>query len=157
RSNGNPRAARDLTVAQQIAMLASLFPQPADRDWLRLFVQSIQDEDTRFYREYWNHAQAERGAVFAAVNEQWVGKYYPKLSRFLNNTQQASGQFVLSLPLGGEGRTVNDGKQSNMIATLFPKTIDEAPQALFVFVHEAVATLVAEAITDNTSPAERRS
>lgn len=156
RSNGNPRAARDLNVAQQIAMLASLFPQPADREWLRLFVQSIQDEDTRFYREYWSRAQAERGAVFAAINEQWASKYYPKLSRFLNNTQQAAGQFVLSLPLGGEGRTINDGKQSNMIATLFPKTVEEAPEALFVFVHEAVATLVGEAITDNTTPAERR-
>ena len=30
-------------------------------------------------------------------------------------------QLVLSLPLGGEGRTVNDGKQANIIAVVFPR------------------------------------
>ncbi len=157
RSNGNPRAARDPQVAQEIAILASIFRQPADRNWLRLFVQSLQDENTRFFHAYWTSEQQTRGAAFGAVSEAWASRYYTKLSRFLNNTQQSAGQLVLSIPLGGEGRTINDSKQSNLIAVAFPKTADAAPEALFVFVHEAVGQLAQEAITDNTTPAEQRS
>lgn len=157
RANGDPRASNDPQVQQEIALLAANFPTAADRNWLRLFVQSLQDEENRFYHAYWTAEQQTRGAAFGAFQEAWASKWYPKLSRFLNNTQQTSGQVVLSLPLGGEGRTVNDGKQSNMIAVPFPVAIDSAPQALFVFAHEAVARVVEEAIADNTSPAERRS
>ena len=133
------------------------FRSPADRNWLRLFVQSLQDENTKFFHSYWAAEQANRGAGFAAFQEQWLSKYYPKLSRFLNNTQQASGQVVLSITLGGEGRTVNDGKKSNLIAVELPRTADAAPEALFGFVHEAVATLAQEAINDNTTAAQQRS
>jgi hypothetical protein len=157
RANGNPRAASDPQIQQQIALLAANFPSPADRNWLRLFVQSLQDENTRFFHDYWTSEQQTRGAAYAAFQEAWMSRYYPKLSRFLNNTQQASGQLVLSLPLGGEGRTVNDGKQSNLVAVEFPPTIDAAPEALFGFVHEVIAKLVDEAIADNTTAAEQRS
>lgn len=157
RSNGNPRAARDPQIAQQIALLAANFPAPADREWLQMFVKSLQDEDTRFYRTYWSNAQTARGAAFAAVNEAWSSRFYPKLARFLNNTQQGGGQMLLSLPIGGEGRTVNEGKQQNIIAVTYPTTVETAPEAIFVFVHEAVGTLVNEAINDNTTPAEQRS
>src|SRR5262249_33197704 len=158
RSNGNPRAAmRDPELAQQIAMLAAVFSQPADRNWLRLFVQSLQDESTKFFHTYWTNEQEVRKAAFAEVSEQWSSRYYPKLSRFLNNTQQPNGQFVLSIPLGGEGRTINDGKTSNIIAVEFPRTREAAPEAMFTFVHEAVGQLAQEAITDNTTPAEQRS
>ena len=157
RANGNPRAASDPQIQQQIALLAANFPSPADRNWLRLFVQSLQDESTKFFHGYWTGEQQARGAAYAAFQNSWDSRYYPKLSRFLNNTQQASGQLVLSLPLGGEGRTVSDGKQSNLIAVEFPATIDAAPEALFGFVHEAVAKLVGESIADNTTAAEQRS
>jgi hypothetical protein len=157
RSNGNPRAASDPRVQQSIALLAANFRSPADRNWLRLFVQSLQDEDTKFFHSYWTTEQSNRGAGFAAFQEQWLSKYYPKLSRFLNNTQQASGQVVLSITLGGEGRTVNDGKRSNLIAVELPPTAEAAPEALFGFVHEAVATLAQEAINDNTTAAQQRS
>jgi hypothetical protein len=157
RANGNPRAASDPAIQQQIALLAANFPSAADRNWLRLFVQSLQDESTKFFHGYYVGEQQARGAAYAAFQDAWTSRYYPKLSRFLNNTQQASGQLVLSLPLGGEGRTVNDGKQSNLIAVEFPATIDAAPEALFGFVHEAVAKLVGEAIADNTTAAEQRS
>lgn len=157
RSSGNPRAARDPQMAQEIAILAATFPQPADRTWLRMFVQSLQDEDTRFFHAYWNAAQQTRGAAFAEFNEKWMSRYYPKLTRFLNNTQQAGGQLVLSLPLGGEGRTVNDSRLQNMVAVEFPLTAEAAPEALFVFCHEVVGQLVQEAISDNTTPAEQRS
>ena len=84
-------------------------------------------------------------------------QYYPKLSRFLNNTQQASGEVVLSVVLGGEGRTVNKGRQSNTVAVDFPKTVDAVPNFLFAFAHEAVANVVDGVIRDNTTPAETRS
>lgn len=157
RSSGNPRAASDPQVQQEIAILAGTFPSQADRNWLRLFVQSLQDENTRFFHAYWTSEQQTRAAGFAQFNQQWVSQYYPKLSRFLNNTQQAAGDLILSIPLGGEGRTVNDGKQSNAIAVEYPKTIEASGEPLYVFVHEAVARLVEEAISDNTTPAEQRS
>jgi hypothetical protein len=157
RSSGNPRAASDPQMQQEIALLAANFPTPADRNWLRLFVQSLQDERTRFYLAYWTDEQKTRGPAFAAFQQAWASKYYPKLSRFLNNTQQSAGQLVLSIPIGGEGRTVNDGKQSNIVAVDFPRTAEAAPEALYTFVHEVTATLVDEAIRDNTTPAQQRS
>ena len=63
---------------------------------------------------------------------------------------------ILSLPIGGEGRTINDGKQSNAIAVDYPTTTDAAPEAIYTFAHEVVARLVDEAIRDNTTPAEQR-
>jgi hypothetical protein len=157
RSNGNPRAASDEQMAQEIALLASNFPSPADRNWLRQFVAGLQDENNRFYSAYWSDQQQARTAGFAQVNQLWTSQWYPKLSRFLNNTQQAHGELILSIPLGGEGRTVNNGKADNLIAVGYPRTSEAAPEALFAFVHEAVATLVNESIRDNTSPAEARS
>jgi hypothetical protein len=157
RSSGNPRAARDPQMQEEIAILAANFASPADRNWLRLFVQSLQDENTRFFHAYWTSEQQTRSAGFAQFNQQWISQYYPKLTRFLNNTQQAAGDLILSIPVGGEGRTVNDGKQSNAIAVEYPKTLESAVEPLYVFVHEAVARLVEEAIADNTTPAEQRS
>jgi len=157
RSNGEPRRASDPVQQQEIALLASNFPSGADRDWARLFMQSLQDESTRFYHAYWTSEQQMRGAAYAQINQQWTAQWYPKLSRFLNNTQQPNGELILSLPLGGEGRTINNGKLSNSVAVTFPKTVDAAPEALFGFAHEVVARLVEAAISDNTTPAEQRS
>jgi hypothetical protein len=157
RSGGNPRAAADPNIQQQIALLAANFRTEADRKWLRLFVQSLDDENKKFYHDYWTSEQQTRGAAFAQAVQQWNNTWYPKLTRFLNNTQQASGEVFLSLPLGGEGRTVNNGKQSNIVAVEFPKTVDAAPDVLFAFAHEAVANVVEGVIRDNTTPAEQRS
>lgn len=156
RSQGNPRASSNPDVQQRIAFLAANFPTAADRDWVRRFVEALQDESKRFYHDYWTKEQQTRGAAFAQFNQDWTAKYSPKLSRFLINTQQPSGELLLSLPVGGEGRTINDGKQANAIAVAFPLTPDASPEALYVFVHEIVARLVDEAIRDNTTPAEQR-
>jgi hypothetical protein len=156
RANGDPRAASDPVMQQELAMLASLFPSPADRDWLRLFVQSLKDENDRFYRIYWGNEQQSRMPAFTEFNELWIGQYYPKLSRFLNNTQQEAGELILSVPLGGEGRTVNNSDRSNVIAVDWPRSQESAPEALYVFAHEAVAKLVQEAVNDNTTPAQQR-
>ena len=157
RSGGNPRASSDPQVQREIYILAQNFPAPADRTWLKLFVQSLQDEDSKFYHAYWTNEQQVRGAAFAQFNQLWTSRYYARLSRFLNNTQQPAGELMLSLPLGGEGRTVNGGKDSNMIAVVYPSSPDSAANALYGFVHEAVARVVDEAIADNTTPAQQRS
>jgi hypothetical protein len=156
RSGGNPRASADPNVQQQIALLAANFRTDADRKWLRLFVQSLDDESKKFYHDYWTGEQQVRGAAFAQAVQQWNNQYYAKLSRFLNNTQQSSGEVMLSLPLGGEGRTVNIGRQSNIIAVEFPKTVDAVPDFVFGFAHEAVASVVDGVIRDNTTPAQAR-
>src|SRR5262249_31358594 len=89
RSGGNPRAAPAPSIQQQIALFAANFRTEADRKWLRLFVQSLEDESKKFYHDYWTSEQQARGAAFAQAVQQWNSTWYSKLSRFLNNTQQA--------------------------------------------------------------------
>jgi hypothetical protein len=80
RAQGDPRASRDPQMQQGIAILAANFPTQADRNWLRLFVQSLQDESNRFFHAYWTGEQQTRGAAYAAFQEQWLSRYYPKLA-----------------------------------------------------------------------------
>ena len=54
--------------------------------------------DKKFYHDYWTSEQQTRGAAFAQAVQQWNNTWYPKLSRFLNNTQQASGEVVPVAP-----------------------------------------------------------
>jgi hypothetical protein len=155
RAGGDPRAASDPTTQQLIAVLAAAFPSPADRDWLRLFVQSLADENTHFYQSYWSSEQTARAATRETVDSIWR-KNHARFQRFLNNTQQANGEIILSLPLGGEGRTVALSKQQSEVAVGFPATPAEAMEAIYVFAHETVNAITATAITDNISPAEQR-
>jgi hypothetical protein len=157
RSQGNPRASNDPTIQAEIALLAANFPSAADRDWLRLFVQALQDESNRFYHAYWTGEQQARSATRAEVESRWRGTYFQKFRRFLSNTQQGSGELLLSLPLDGEGRTINDSKRANMVAVTFPDSPAAAMDALYVFAHEVVGRVADIAITDNVTPAEQRS
>lgn len=156
-SQGDPRAASDPQVQSEIALLAANFPSPADRDWLRLFVQSLQDEDNRFYHSYWTSEQQARSATRSEVERRWRDDYARKFSGYLNNTQQSAGDFLLSLPLDGEGRTVNDSKRANIVATVFPTKSADALASMYVFAHEVVNKVTDIAIRDNTTPAEQRS
>jgi hypothetical protein len=156
RSDGDPRAASDPATQQLMAVLAAAFPSSADRDWLRLFVQCLADENARFYQSYWSGEQTARAATRETVDSIWR-KNHARLQRFLNNTQQASGEIILSLPLGGEGRTVALSKQLSEVAVGFPATPDAALEAIYVFAHEAVNAITGPAITDNITPAEQRS
>lgn len=156
RVDGNPGAASDPNMQILFSVLATSFPTAADRDWLRLFVQSLDDERTRFYDDHWRAEQARRAPVRRAVDSLWL-LYRPKLERYLNNTQQASGEFILSLPLDGEGRTVTASKRENAVTTSFPDSPATAVDAIYVFAHEIVGTVVNAAIADNTTPAQQRS
>jgi hypothetical protein len=154
RANGNPQAAADRTLAQYFAVLAQSYGSAADRDWLRLYTESLEDERRKFYSEFWTSEHGARLTHVRAVDSIWQGGLRARFQRFLNNTQQEAGDFVLALTLGGEGRTVNFASRQNAIAVTMP---DSAPQeALYVFAHEAVSSLVAQAVNDNTTPADQR-
>lgn len=156
-SQGNPRAASDPQVQSEIALMAAYFPSAADRDWVRLFVQSLQDESNRFYHAYWTSEQQSRAGVRAEFEARWRDVYYPKFAAYLNNSLQGAGDLLLSLPLDGEGRTINDSKRANVVATTFPASAADSLAPLYVFAHEVVNTITSTAIKDNTTPAQQRS
>lgn len=156
RADGNPRAAASQEQANAIAFLAAYFPTGADRDWLRLFVQSLNDESTKFYHSYWVQQQRERANVLELVDTLWQRTYRPRIQRFLNNTQQAQGTILLSLPLDGEGRSQSNGKQANTITVTFPARPNDAVEAIYVIAHEAVGSIAATAVSDNITPEQRR-
>ena len=156
RADGDPRAARSQLEASMIAFLAAYFPGAADREWVRLFVMSLEDERSRFYQSYWAQQQREKRNVLDEVDALWQGTYRPKMQRFLNNTQQAAGDVLLSLPLNGEGRSQSSGKQSNVLTVTFPDRPADAMEAIYVIAHEAVGTLANTAVIDNITPEQRR-
>src|ERR1700704_4235263 len=156
RAGGDPRAASSQQQAGAIAYLAAYFPTAADRDWLRLFTQSLSDESDKFYHSYWGQQQRERRNVLDLVDTLWQSKYRPRIQRFLNNTQQAQGDVLLSLPLDGEGRSLTYGKQTNTLTVTFPDRPNDAVEAIYVIAHEAVSALAAVAVTDNITPEQRR-
>ncbi len=157
RAEGNPRAASSQGQANAIAFLAAYFQTGADRDWLRLFVQSLNDESNRFYRSYWTQQQRERSNVLELVDTLWQRAYRPRMQRFLNNTQQAQGEILLSLPLDGEGRSLTSGKQANTVTVNFPDRPNDAIEAIYVIAHEVVGGIANTAVSDNITPEQRRS
>jgi hypothetical protein len=155
-TGGDPRATDDPLTRQLFAVLGSTFASGPDRDWLRLFVQSLADENTRFYQAYWDGEQSSRAATRRAVDSVWQRVYRPKLQRFLNDTQQNNGELILSLPLDGEGRTIAYSKQQNSVAVEFPDSPGEAVEAVYVLAHETVNAITATAINDNITPTQQR-
>lgn len=159
---GNVQAARSREEALQFAVLASYFQTSAERAWLSLFASALWDENTRFYHSYWVAQQRERAPVMDSVQAIWQTRVRPRLQGVLNNTQQRTGEVLLSLPLDGEGRSMtgsngaSTGQQNNVITVSFPERPANAVDATFVMVHELVAALANVAIADNTTPAEKR-
>jgi hypothetical protein len=157
RVGGNPGASSDPTTRTYLALLANTFPVGADREWLRQFAAVVDDESRRFHHDYWTSEMRSHAAVIGRVDTLWQRQWRPALSRFLNNTQQQSGEVYLTFALGGEGRTIHFGKQQNAVALAFPDDRDQADVVLYVFAHEIVGAVASAAIEDNTTPAERRS
>jgi hypothetical protein len=155
-ADGDPNRAATRETAMQIASLAAYFQSSADRDWLRLFMQSLRDERTRFYHSYWIEQQRERGNVLTVVDSVWQKIYRPKMQAFLNNSGQANGSVLLSLPLDGEGRSESSGKLQNTLTVTFPDTPAQATDAIYVIAHEAVGTIANRSVTDNITPSEQR-
>ncbi len=140
-AEGDPQRASERETAQQIASLAAYFQTGPDRDWLRLFMQSLTDERNRFYHSYWTEQQRERANVIAVVDSIWQKIYRPKMQPFLNNSGQANGDVYLSLPLDGEGRSQSSGKLQNILTVTFPDTPGQSADAIYVIAHEAVVSI----------------
>lgn len=154
RANGDPRGTSDRTIAQYFAVLNSQFPAAADRQWLALFTESLEDERRLFYQEYWTQQNGARMSLIRRADSLWDGRYRARLQRFLNNTQQENGDFILALTLGGEGRTVNFAARQNAVGSTMPET--DAEEAFYVFAHEIVSGIVTSAVNDNTTPNQQR-
>lgn len=155
-AQGDPQRARDQATAQHVALWASVFRTSVDREWLRLFFTGVTDEATRFYIDQRAQAFRERHLVVTAIDSMWHGKYMSLFERFLSNSGQRNGDLILSMPLGGEGRasTGRDGRA--LIAVAFPARETDAPDAMIVFAHEVVGSIVGSVVADHTTPAEKR-
>jgi hypothetical protein len=156
--DGSPGTVNDPGTKQLFLWLQQYFKTVADRDWLRLFVLSLQEEQTRFYNSYWTAVQGDRAPVRQQINNLWTTTYRTKFTPFLRNTRLVDGTIILSLPIEGEGRTVTDPALGNGIAVSFPATSDSAVAAIYTLAHELVGTAsaVPRALEDNTTPAEQR-
>ena len=157
RNNGEERSAGDLRSQQIIRLFAGYFPTQPDREWLRLFLQCVEDERTKFYISYWRAQTLARAAARSSVDSMWRNGYRQKLTRFLTNSSSDRGTILLSLPLNGEGRTLDLGQRTRIVAVNYPETPADAREALFTFVHEVVSSVTTIAIEDNTTPADKRS
>ena len=155
RTEGGRQGAVDQTLAQFFAVLSQSFASAADREWLRLYTESLEDERRKFYQEYWTREHGNHLAQVRAVDSLWQQVYRPRFQRFLSNTQQESGDLVLALTLGGEGRTVNFSSRQNAVASTMPDS--DAVDAIFVFAHEVTSSIVGSAVNDNTTPNDQRS
>lgn len=153
---GDASKAPDRPTAVAISQLAPSFPTAADREWLRLFLAGVIDEDARFYEAEYARASSARASTQIAVDSLWQKVYRAKFDRFLNNTSQRNGEILLSVPLGGEGRTGTGSAGQTVVAVPFPDRPSDAAQAIFVFAHEVTGNLVSTVVADNTTPAEQR-
>ena len=156
RAEGDERAAGDQRSQQIIRLFAGYFPTYPDREWLRLFVQGLEEERVEFFQQYWEEQQRRRSAARTTVDSLWRNGYRQRFARFLNNSGADRGTIVLSLPLDGEGRTLDLGQRNRIVAVNFPDDPDEAREALYTIAHEVVSSVTSVAIDDNLSPAEKR-
>jgi hypothetical protein len=157
RTNGDERQAGDLRSQQIIRLFAGYFPTQPDREWLRLFIQAVDDERTKFFSAYWRSEQTARAAARGSVDSLWRNVYRQRFSRYLNNSGSDRGSILLSLPINGEGRTLDVGQRTRLVTVNYPTTSADAREALYTFAHEVVSSVTSIAIDDNTSPAEKRS
>jgi hypothetical protein len=74
---------------------------------------------------------------------------------YLSNTQQGSGEIILSQPLQGEGRTQAE-RGITAMAIDMPASAASADDALYGFAHEASQQVTLVAIANNVSSAQRR-
>ncbi|MEO6446424.1 MAG: hypothetical protein ABIP66_14835 [Gemmatimonadaceae bacterium] len=154
---GEIRAARNNEEVRMYATLRTYFPSAADRDWLRLFMSALEDERSRFYRSYWLQQQQLHAGMRSQVMALWTGTYREAFGRFMRHTMPRQGLVLLSLPLGGEGRTLSVGQGDNFITVNLPPPGGDGREAMYVVAHEIVGSTSAAAVRDNASAADERS
>ncbi|MGH7669359.1 MAG: hypothetical protein ACRENQ_07670, partial [Gemmatimonadaceae bacterium] len=140
---------------RSFAILSSMYPTVQDREWLRLFTQSLGDESDHFYHQYWTTQQQTHRGIVVAVDSLW-GSLRPRFARFLTNTGQTNGQLVLSLVLGGEGRTMNVSPKQNIVVATMPDSLAGVAEPIYVFAHEVVQVISNAAVNANTTAEQQR-
>ncbi|HXD23969.1 MAG TPA: hypothetical protein VN613_11485 [Gemmatimonadaceae bacterium] len=157
KANGDPKRARSREEAAEFAEMARLFPNAADRDFARMFTNSLQNEKDVFFHAWWVDEMRRRAATLAAVDSIWQAEMLPRLQGFLNNAGMPQGDLILSLAIEGEGRTVTNPRDRSQVAVGFPDSPADAMDAMYALAHEIVGPLTGPAVDDNTTPAEKRS
>ena len=156
-AQGNPRASSNPEIQAIIAFLAQQFPTEADREFARRLMLAVQSERDKFHHAWWVEQQRERAPALARADSLWQSRWRPALQRFLNNSQQANGDLIPTIAIGGEGRAVPAGKEASQYAVAYPARPDSAEVMLFTFVHEAVGAVSQVAVNDNLTPVQQRS
>jgi len=137
-----------------MAELGAIYRTEADREWLKTFALSLTDEHSKFYEQYWREQQRALRPSLAAVDTQFSQRYLKQLRSYLRGVELPTGEIVLSLPLGGEGRNLLQGQHS--IAIGFPATPDSSIDAVYEFAHEAIGIVAEQAVRERITPAEFR-
>jgi hypothetical protein len=156
KAEGDPAKATNREVQGIVAFLAQGFPRAEDREFARRFVDALESERAKFFHQWWIEEQRARSSALAAADSLWQKRWRPALQSYLNHTQQPNGDLIVSLALGGEGRSVPAGKTESQYAVAWPRTADSADVMLFSFVHEAVGAVAQVAVNDNLTPAQQR-
>ena len=156
KAEGDPRRTNNRDVQTIIVLLGEYFPRAEDREFARRFLAALVGERERFHREWWLAERRAREPALAAADSLWQHEWRPAMQRFLNHTQQQSGDLIFSLTLGGEGRALPAGKTANQFAVSWPRTADAAEVLLFAFAHEAIGSTAQVAVNDHLTPAQQR-
>lgn len=153
--DGDVRRA-DKAMAPRLATMAAIFPTESDREWLRQFIVGVSDEQTRFFLDEYSRVVRSRAAIITAVDSLWQRVYRPRFERFLTNSGQRSGDLVLSVAVGPEGRTGLGRDKQVVVVVPFPDRVEDAAVPMLVFAHEITGAFSAAVVADNTTPAEQR-
>ena len=153
---GDARRASNQRDAEAVATMATYFPSAEDRDWLLHFFQALEDEDERFFAQYWRSEQRRLGPAFDRADELWRRSYQRAFATFLQNSRQREGDLFAALALAGEGRTLT-GNTGNTVVVGYPSDTAQAVELVYVFAHEIVGSTANALVLDNSSPADRRS
>jgi len=137
-----------------MAALGTVYRTESDRSWLKMFALSLTDEHSKFYERYWREQQHALRPTLAAVDSEFSQRYLKQFRSYLRGVQLPTGEIVLSLPLGGEGRSLLEGQHS--VAIGFPASADSSLDAVYEFAHEAIGGVAAEAVRERITPAEFR-
>jgi hypothetical protein len=157
KAGGDAKRAPSKEEAAAFIALGRLFPTQADRDFARMFTNSLQNEKDVFFHAWWVDEMRRRAATLAAVDSVWQIEMLPRLQGFLRNAGMPEGDLILSLAIEGEGRTVSDRHERAQVAVGFPDSPADAMDAMYAVAHEIVGPLTGPAVDDNTTPAEKRS
>jgi hypothetical protein len=156
KAEGDANRSGNREVAGIVAFLAQQYPRAEDRAFAKKFLVALEAERAAFFHDWWVQEQRARMAGLAAFDERWQSTWRPALQPYLNYTKQNSGDLLVSMVLGGEGRAVPAGKQLSQYAVAWPRTADSAEVALFVFAHEAAGAVATVAINDHLTPVQQR-